>query len=140
MGSNFGSVPYNNTVGGNLSESHFSMQNSRLGFRIDGDWKGAHFIGYNEFDFNGTSGATNYGCYKRRDCAPPSPVLGRRPQGQGEFLAGQSWSMMMPNRKGISALPGDLFYTPSHRHQLHCGSHLDASTRRARSASPEPKR
>jgi hypothetical protein len=28
-----------------------------------------------------------------------------------EFLAGQSWSMLTPNRKGISALPGDLFYS-----------------------------
>ena len=59
MGSNFGSVPYNNGVAGNLSEYRFSIQNSRLGLRVDGDWKGAHFIGYNEFDFNGTSGATN---------------------------------------------------------------------------------
>ena len=33
MGSNFGSIPYNNTVQGNLSEFHFSEQNSRLGFR-----------------------------------------------------------------------------------------------------------
>jgi len=59
MGSNFGSVPYNNAVQGNLSEFHFSNQNSRIGFRIDGNWKGAHFIGYNEFDFNGTSGSTS---------------------------------------------------------------------------------
>ncbi|HKE21649.1 MAG TPA: hypothetical protein VKB88_04605, partial [Bryobacteraceae bacterium] len=28
-----------------------------------------------------------------------------------EFLAGQSWSMMTPNRKGISPLPGDIFYS-----------------------------
>jgi hypothetical protein len=31
-------------------------------------------------------------------------------KGKFEFLAGQSWSMLTPNRKGISALPGDLFY------------------------------
>jgi hypothetical protein len=28
-----------------------------------------------------------------------------------EILGGQSWSMVTPNRKGISALPGDLFYS-----------------------------
>ena len=28
-----------------------------------------------------------------------------------ELLAGQSWSMMTPNRKGISPLPGDIFYS-----------------------------
>jgi hypothetical protein len=32
-------------------------------------------------------------------------------EGKFELLAGQSWSMMTPNRKGISALPGDLFYS-----------------------------
>src|SRR6201999_2420019 len=32
-------------------------------------------------------------------------------KGQWEILGGQSWSMMTPNRKGISALPGDLFYS-----------------------------
>ena len=40
IGSNFGSVPYNNTVNGKLSEFRFSPQNSRIGFRFDGDWKG----------------------------------------------------------------------------------------------------
>src|SRR5215475_11826344 len=28
-----------------------------------------------------------------------------------EFLAGQSWSMLTPNRRQISPLPGDLFYS-----------------------------
>ena len=53
LGSNFGSVPYNNAATSKLSEFRFSPQNSRIGFRVDGNWKGAHFIGYNEFDFLG---------------------------------------------------------------------------------------
>jgi hypothetical protein len=57
IGSNFGSIPYNNVVNGKLSEDRFSIQNSRLGLRVDGDWKGTHFIGYNEIDFLGTSGS-----------------------------------------------------------------------------------
>jgi hypothetical protein len=28
-----------------------------------------------------------------------------------EFLAGQEWSMLTPNRKGISPMPSDIFYT-----------------------------
>ena len=32
-------------------------------------------------------------------------------KGKFEFLAGQSWSLMTPNRKGISPLPGDIFYS-----------------------------
>ena len=111
IGSSFGSVPYNNTVNGNLSETRFSPQNSRIGFRIDGDWKGAHFIGYNEFDFLGQSGATNLtvtnGAFVPRVRLYWVDVR----KGGWEFLAGQSWSMLTPNRRGISPLPGDLFYS-----------------------------
>jgi hypothetical protein len=111
MGSNFGSVPYNNGVQGNLSEFKFSPQNSRIGFRVDGDWKGAHFIGYNEFDFNGTSGST--GLQVTNGAVVPRLRLYWVDVRKGsiEFLAGQSWSMLTPNRKGLSALPGDLFYS-----------------------------
>jgi hypothetical protein len=111
IGSNFGSVPYNNVVNGNLSESRFSIQNSRLGLRVDGDWMGTHFIGYNEFDFLGTSGAlnlntTNGGVVPRLRLFW---VDARR--GGWEFLAGQSWSLLTPNRSGISPLPADIFYS-----------------------------
>lgn len=111
LGSNFGSIPYNNVPAAKLNEFRFSPQNSRLGFRVDGNWKGAHFIGYNEFDFLGTSGAFNMavtnGAFVPRIRLYWVDVR----KNQFEFLAGQSWSMLTPNRKGISALPGDLFYT-----------------------------
>jgi hypothetical protein len=111
MGSNFGSVPYNNTANGNLSEFHFSQQNSRLGFRIDGDWKGAHFIGYNEFDFNGTSGSTSLAVSNGAIVPRLRLFWADVRKDKVEFLAGQSWSMLTPNRNGLSALPGDLFFT-----------------------------
>ncbi|HTA71378.1 MAG TPA: hypothetical protein VK776_23995 [Bryobacteraceae bacterium] len=111
MGSNFGSIPFNNTVNGNLSEFRFTPQNSRIGFRFDGDWKGTHFIGYNEFDFNGTSGsngiAVSNGAFVPRLRLYWVDVR----KGKIEFLAGQSWSLLTPNRTGLSALPGNLFYT-----------------------------
>jgi len=110
MGSNFGSVPYNNVPNGNLKEARFSIQNSRLGLRVDGDWKGAHFIGYNEFDFNGTGGATNYSVTNGAVVPRLRLFWVDVRKDKWEFLAGQSWSMMVPNRNGISALPGDLFY------------------------------
>jgi len=111
MGTNFGSVPYNNTVNGNLSNFLFSPQNSRIGFRIDGDWKGTHFIGYNEFDFNGTSGSN--GLLVSNGAFVPRLRLfwvdARK--GKVEFLAGQSWSLLTPNRTGLSALPGNIFFS-----------------------------
>jgi hypothetical protein len=111
MGSNFGSIPFNNTANGNLNEFHFSSQNSRIGFRIDGDWKGTHFIGYNEFDFNGTSGNTNLAVSNGAIVPRLRLFWADARKGKVEFLAGQSWSMLTPNRNGISALPGDLFFT-----------------------------
>jgi len=113
LGSNFGSVPYNNTPGGNISEYHNSVQNSRLGFRVDGDWKGTHFIGYNEFDFNGSGGATNYAVTNGAIVPRLRLYWVDVRKDKWEFLAGQSWSMMTPSRKGIAALPGDLFYSQS---------------------------
>jgi hypothetical protein len=111
IGSNFGSVPFNNTVNGKLSESRFSIQNSRLGLRVDGDWKGAHFIGYNEFDFLGTSGADNLNTTNGAVVPRLRLYWVDVRKGGWEFLGGQSWSMLTPNRVGISPLPGDLFYS-----------------------------
>jgi hypothetical protein len=111
IGTNFGSVPYNNVAAGKLSESHFSIQNSRLGLRIDGDWKGTHFIGYNEFDFLGTSGGDNLNTTNGGVVPRLRLYWVDARKGGWEFLAGQSWSMLTPNRVGISPLPADIFYS-----------------------------
>jgi hypothetical protein len=111
IGSSFGSVPYNNAATAKNSEFHFSPQNSRIGFRIDGDWKGTHFIGYNEFDFLGTSGSSSLAVTNGAFVPRIRLYWVDARKGKVEFLAGQSWSMFTPNRVGISALPGDLFYS-----------------------------
>ncbi len=108
---NFGSIPYNNVTAAHLSEFRFSPQNSRIGFRVDGDWKGAHFIGYNEMDFLGTSGANNIGVTNGAFVPRLRLFWMDVRKDKWEVLAGQSWSMMTPNRKGISALPADIFYS-----------------------------
>jgi hypothetical protein len=112
IGTNFGSIPYNNSFpAAKNSEFHFSPQNSRIGFRIDGNWKDVHFIGYNEFDF--LSSATPGSADVSNGAFVPRLRLfwvdARK--GKVEFLAGQSWSFLVPNRSGLSALPGDLFYS-----------------------------
>jgi hypothetical protein len=111
LGTNFGSIPYNNTTNAKNSEFRFTPQNSRIGFRVDGDWLGTHFIGYNEFDFLGTSGATNLTVTNGAFVPRLRLFWLDARKGKVEFLAGQSWSMLTPNRNGISALPGDLFYS-----------------------------
>jgi len=111
IGSNFGSIPYNNAATSHLSEFRFSPQNSRIGFRVDGNWKGAHFLAYNEMDFLGQSGAVNLSVTNGAFVPRLRLFWVDVRKGQWEMLAGQSWSMLTPNRSGISALPGDVFYS-----------------------------
>jgi hypothetical protein len=111
LGSSFGSIPYNNASTAKLSEFRFSPQNSRIGFRVDGDWKDVHFIGYNEVDFLGTSGGNNLSVTNGAFVPRIRLYWLDLRKGAWEFLAGQSWSLLTPGRKGISPLPGDIFYS-----------------------------
>ena len=59
VGTNFASVPYADTVQGNVSESRLSAQASRLSIRVDADYpEGTRFhrlSGYFEMDFAGST-------------------------------------------------------------------------------------
>jgi hypothetical protein len=111
IGTNFGSIPYGTTTyQTNLDEFRLSMQNSRIGFRIDADVKSAHVIGYMEADFLGNNPgnvAVSSNSNTLRSRVYWVDVKGSTV----EVLAGQSWSLMTPGRTGISPLPGNLFYT-----------------------------
>ena len=132
IGSNFGSVPYNNAGQRKTLRSPLQPPELPLGFRVDGDWKGAHFIGYNEFDFLGTSGATNItvtnGAFVPRIRLYWVDVR----KGGWEFLAGQSWSMLTPNRVGYLPAAGRPLLLASHRRELHGGLNLDPPAGHAR--------
>jgi hypothetical protein len=109
---NFGSFPYNNIPQGRLTEDKWSAENSRIGFRVDAKVKGANVLGYFEGDFVGLGNAS------LNTQVNSNSVLFRIRQyyvdvrkGFWEVLAGQAWSMLLPNRKGMSPIPADLFYT-----------------------------
>ena len=112
IGTNFGSFPYRThaNVAGNLSEVRFSPQNSRIGARFDSIFKGTKVLGYWESDFLGLAPANvevNTNSYSLR----LRLFFVDLKKGPVEFLAGQSWSLLTPGRKGISPLPSDLFYS-----------------------------
>jgi uncharacterized coiled-coil protein SlyX len=111
IGSSFGSVPYDNATTARLSEFRFSPQNSRIGFRVDANVMGAHIMGYNENDFLGTSGTNNISVTNGAFVPRLRLFWVDIRKGQWEILGGQSWSMLTPNRKGLSPLPGDIFYS-----------------------------
>ena len=110
VATNFGSIPFSNSVNGNISEFRLSAQNSRVGFRVDTNVRGAHVLGYFESDFLG---------FVPGNAAVTSNSDGLRlrlywvdvRKDKLELFGGQSWSMLTANRRGLSALPSDLFYS-----------------------------
>jgi hypothetical protein len=110
IGTNFGSIPYNSGVTGNISEFRLSAQNSRIGLRVDAKAHGANVLGYLESDFLGPL-AGNGAVTSNSDPLRLRVYWVDVRKDKVELFAGQSWSMLTPNRKGLSALPADLFYS-----------------------------
>ncbi|HEV2489174.1 MAG TPA: hypothetical protein VGT03_05160 [Candidatus Acidoferrales bacterium] len=112
IGTSFGSIPFNGTSpAGRLSELRFSAQNSRVGIKVDANpTANLKVTGYLEADFLGNAPAN-------LEVTSHSSTLRMRlywvqvRRGKWEFLGGQSWSMMTPNRTGISPMPGDIFFS-----------------------------
>lgn len=110
IGTNFGNIPYNTSASGHISESNFSTQNSRIGFRVDSNVLGAKVLGYFEADFLGNQPANVFVTSNADTFRMRNVFVDVRKNGF-EFLGGQDWSLMTPNRKGLSPLPSDIFYT-----------------------------
>ncbi len=117
IGSNFAAIPYevtsaggNNNLSNHLTEARLSMQNSRIGFRVDALVKGAHVIGYMETDFLGNN-AGNVSVSSNSNTLRSRLYWVDVTKDKWEFLGGQTWSLMTPNRTGISPLPGNLFFS-----------------------------
>jgi len=116
IGTSFGSIPFTTTANGapnaagNLSETRFSAQNSRLTLQAASKVGGASLKGYLESDFLGNT-STNLNVTSNADTLRLRLYWVQYIQGKFEFLAGQSWSMMTPNRTGLSPVPGDIFYS-----------------------------
>jgi len=110
IGTNFGSVPFNNSTGGNLGETNFSTQNSRIGFRVDSNVLGAKVLGYFEADFLGQAPPTVF-VTSNADTFRMRNIFVDVQKGWFEVLGGQDWSMLTPNRVGLSPVPSDIFYT-----------------------------
>jgi hypothetical protein len=110
IGSNFGSIPYNNAANGHLSEFRLSTQNSRLGARFDTKFKDVKVTAYWESDFLGNNGG-NVAVSSNSDTFRLRLYWVDLMKDKWELMAGQSWSLMTPGRTGISPLPGNIFYS-----------------------------
>ena len=116
LGTNFSAFPFTTTASGapnptgNLGETRFSAQNSRITLQATSKVGGASLKGYLEADFLGNT-AQNLNITSNSDTLRLRLYWAQYQQGKFEFLAGQSWSLLVPNRNGLSPVPGDLFYS-----------------------------
>jgi hypothetical protein len=121
-GTSFGSIPYEDTVQGNVSEARLSSQASRISIRADADFPDAatgeditgrkprfnRLTGYIEMDFNGATPGTvvvtgsNYGLRLRH-------AFGEAQYDNRFVIAiGQAFSLMTPAKDQLSMWPADV--------------------------------
>jgi hypothetical protein len=110
VGTSFGTIPFANTVQGHMNDTQFSSQNSRLTLQATSKLGTAGLKGVLEVDFlgnapNGLSVTTNSNTLRMR------VFWGQYRQGTFEFLSGQAWSLMTPNRNGLSPETADVFFS-----------------------------
>lgn len=112
LGTNFNSIPFNNTLPqSQLTEFRVTSQASRLSLKVDASISDSTAVtGYIESDFNGyqppnAQQSTNSDTFRLRLFY--ADVTHRK----WEFVGGQTWSLLTPNRYGLSAAPIDVFST-----------------------------
>jgi hypothetical protein len=111
IGTSFGSIPFSNTTAGALTESRFSPQNSRLSLKVDANvTESTHVTGYVETDFLGFQPA-NANQTSNSDSLRLRLYWADVKHGAWEVLGGQSWTLMTPNRVGLSPTPSEIFYS-----------------------------
>ncbi|HMF90133.1 MAG TPA: hypothetical protein VKL40_05780 [Candidatus Angelobacter sp.] len=106
----FGQIPFSNTVQGHLTELRLTGQYSRYSLKVTTKFGANDVTGYLEGDFNGNDAANVF--------VTSNPHTNRLrlywaqiKRGNWEFLGGQSWGWITPNRVGLSPVPADLAIT-----------------------------
>jgi hypothetical protein len=109
-GTNFFSIPFHNTIPGQLSETRFTAENSRITLKVTDKFKGNDVTGYYEMDFHGNDPA-NLNVTSNSSTMRLRQFWVDVRHNKWEFLGGQAWSWLTPNRVGMSAMPADVFYS-----------------------------
>ncbi len=110
IGTTFGTIPYNGTLAESLSETRLTMQNSRLSLGVTSKVEGYDVKGYVEADFLGNAAGTVFVTSNSNTLRSRLYWVQLR-KNKFEFLGGQSWTMLTPNRNGLSPVPSDIFYS-----------------------------
>jgi hypothetical protein len=110
LGTSFGSIPFSNTVAGGTSETRFTAQSSRVSLRADEVFGATRVFGYGEADFNGYLPSNAY-VSTNSDSLRLRVYFTDLSAGRWELLGGQSWSLLTPNRVGVSPFLSEIYNT-----------------------------
>ena len=109
-GTSFGTIPYEDTLQGNVSEARLSAQSSRISIRVDAPFPEARFrklAGYFEMDFNG-SAPGNVAVTGSSAGFRLRQAFAEVQYGESVLLAvGQAFSLMTPSKQQLSVWPSD---------------------------------
>jgi hypothetical protein len=119
-GTNFGQIPFSNTVQGHLTEFRATGQYSRYNLKVSGKYGANNIVGYLEGDFNGNDAANVFVTANSHTNRIRLYWVDLR-RGSWEFLGGQTWGLETPNRKGLSPNPADLMLTIGEDANVHVG-------------------
>lgn len=108
---NFGTIPFSNTVAGHLTEDRMTGQFSRLNLKVTGKFGENNILGYAEMDFNGNDAAGNVFITGNSHTFRERLFFADFRRHNWEILGGQTWSFLTPNRRGLSPMPSDLAIT-----------------------------
>jgi hypothetical protein len=127
----FGAIPFSNSPNAHLTEFRATGQYSRINLKIAGKYGANNVTGYLETDFNGNDAANVFVTTNPHTLRLRLFWLDLK-RGHWEFLGGQSWGLLTPNRTGVSPMPSDLALTLSEDANIHVGiQHTRQGTFRA---------
>jgi TolA-binding protein len=118
----FGAIPFSNTAAGHLTEFRSTAQYSRMNLTITEKIGANDVTGYVETDFNGNDAATVFQATNPHTMRLRLYWLDIKRR-KWEFLGGQSWSWLTPNRNGLSPVPSDLATTVNEDSNINVGVH-----------------
>lgn len=110
IATNYAAIPFNNTAQGNISEFRTTAQFSRLNLMFQSQFGKHDVTGYLETDFSGNDAPNVYQSVNGHTMRLRLFFADSK-RGKWEFLGGQTWSWLTPNRNGLGPMPVDLALT-----------------------------
>jgi hypothetical protein len=120
LATTFSTIPFENSPQGHLRETRLSSQSSRLNLLITTKVGNAAVKGFLEIDFLG-AGPSNAFVTTNAHTPRMRHAWAQYSSGTFEFTGGQAWSLLTPNRNGISPVSGDVIFSQNFDPNLQLG-------------------